>query len=471
MIHLERFCPFERVALLLSRYISSKQGESFDLILDGLSFRNLPVDKKQQDFQLGVGLISRQNFMMKPEVIGEVTVLDQGNVIATRKIRVINKLLTDKAEDFKLTVNASNGYENFCYPEARFTADRVSVNRQDGEIGVAVARPLFMYFIGRCSDEVIEILGPAPIKRYHTVGSAVVDGVSSRIIFEEDDSSDLEISPVKETKEVSGANKADVLLRHDNHTIPFVMSQSVYTFNGHRLSAELLLKIIKIVIHHERIGFKDQLIIDLEERFGKLYLSSEEEARFEQEILHDSIVNENFSFLACHNDYVMIEHDGKYGKLMGTSSASCFAISFAMMISSFVDGRLSTLLQTIKSCLEQKLMFINKQGVIEGLTRYIEGTPKSLAVPSLINPCTITLERKTSKQVPLDNGLVILGFDHAGGNLVQGEPDHYVVCLASAGKLYLVYDPLQKFVNSGVDMTSFLSQADSQILEFRRVDE
>lgn len=471
MIHLERFCPFERVALILSRFISSKQGESFDMILDGLSFKNLPVDKKQLDFQLGVSLLARQNFMMKPEVLGEITVLQSGSVIAKRTIKVFNKLLTDKVEDLELTENASNGYERFCYPEARFTADRVSVTRKDGEVGLAVPRPLFMYFIGRTSDETIEILGPAPIKRYHTVGSAVVDGISSRIIFEEDDSSDLEVIPTEKVTKVNGITKADVLLRHDDHTIPFVMSQSVYTFNGHRLSAELLVKIIKIIIHNERIGFADQLIIDLEERFGKLYLSPVQEAYYENEVLHDSIVNETFSFLATHNDYVMIEHEGRYGKLMGVSSASCFAISFAMMISSFVDGRLSTLLQTIKACLEQKLMFINKNGVIEGLTRNIEGAPRSLNVPSLINPCTISLERKTTKQVPNDNGLVILGFDHAGGNLVVGEPDHYVVCQATNGRLYLVYDPLQKFVNPGTDMTSFLSQADSQILEFRSLDD
>lgn len=468
MINLAKFCPFERIALLLSRFIAEKGGDCFDMVLDGLSFKGLPVDKKQQDFGLGVSELARRNFMMKPEVIGEFSVIKNNTIVASRKIKVLNKLLTDKVEDLQKTPNASNGYEHFCYPEARFTADNINVTREDGEVDLAVARPLFMYFIGRRSDSVVEILGPAPLKRYHTVGTASVDGVSSRIIFEGSDSDMLEeIVPIASEEKISVTSAAHVVLVHDTHETPFVMSQSVYTFNGHRLSAELLVKIIKTIAHYERIGQRDGIRIELTERFGHLYFSDKQEEFYGNEVLHDSIVNESLSFLATHNNYVMIEHKGKFGKLMGENSASCFAISLAMMLSSFIDGTITTWLNAIKAGLDQGLFVINKNGVIEGMTRLLENTGKAFDFPSLINPCRLFLTRETTKTVPQGEGLVILGFDHTGGNLVQGEPDHYVVCSTKKGRLILLYDPLQKFVTVGADMTSFLTQPDANIIIMR----
>lgn len=485
MIHHNVFCPFERIALLVSNCLKDRAEVSrlrFDFGEFGV-VPSYPFNQKT-DLALGFSVDSRIKMMQYDTFLANVDLLDQNNVIVgSYPLTIRNVLRTDDVPT-RSNFNASNSAEKFQYHEARMTMDGIKFNKATKRGLTCNSRPFYNYLIDSVSKVGIVILGPAPSDSVTMLGSVVVDGRELTLLSstplvhtEVTELQSAQTTPVV-TMKSNDESLCKVLFSYNGFLTPLSVGQLISTIDGVKVHPQSVYFAILVALHYENLinrsrssggisdGFikENTVVLDMIRIGDSLVLTSETLTSIDKYVLNDVLINEVRDRLDFDNNHLFVsDKKGTFVKFAGFKSASCFAASLSYLISLNFNPGITNFFKILLSLVDSDVLVIS-DGILTGQTA--SGKTFSMVFNLLEGSYKLSFSRETSKTIR--NGVACLyGYDPFIDNVTAGIPDHYVVVYCQDGKLLEIYDPLDPSKGSGLkDVTGTLKESDSQLLYF-----
>lgn len=495
MINTRVFCPFERIAALISyKCLGHADSLNIRFYFGDKEFRDVVYKNDGLNHPLGFNENQRKWALSVDEIKFDVEYVKNDVVIKSRKGVCINDLLTEPTcvgGDGKVVNSrdvtgaayfhkeAVETYANKSYRQAIYRAATTPVSK------LVEVIPFMGYIYGTTKGDDIVIHGPAPHTKTTYVGNFEVGGVTYPIFSSKVASQDLnDADQITEQVEKSESSGVKIYLEGPTGSrTRYKIGQLAVSYEGVRISPVTSLQVLQSIIKYEddiRRGNTPRALVDGALVFkirplGNTYvLTFGEQEEYEVNVRDNIRVRQLCSFLSASEDGIYVTNGKRELRLISNESRSCYVMSLSFLLSQLVGTSASSFVESLKALVEAGYVKADDDGIsaVGNTAAHNQQNPMKVCITGDKGPRLVTFYRRTVTENDklVDGALYILGLDPDINNSRVAGSDHYIVVMYANGTFISVYDPWE-YVNltPGADVTSFLKAKDSVVYEFLEV--